>query len=123
MTAIAHALQAPVVKGIKFFCEEYFEDRLEIYTDLANLVIEHDTRITKEPIEADCWSNSSESHYTSVIGCNYLASTRITSVKALIVEGVESACIKSQLPTEVLNQIQFFIESLAEQHAKDSDDE
>jgi len=112
-----------VEKAIKFFCEEYFEDRVEIYTDLANLVVEHDTSITKEPIEADGWSYSSESHYTSVIGCNYLASTKILSVKVLIAEDLETACIKDKLSSEVLNQIQFYIESLAEKDAKDSDDD
>ena len=123
MTAIAPALQSPLVKAIKFFCEEYFEDRLEIYTDLANLVVEHDTSITKEPIEADCWSGSSESHYTSAVGYNYIASTKILSVKVLIAEGLETACIKDKLCGQTLNQIQFYIESLAEKDAKDSDDD
>ena len=123
MTAIAPALQSPLPKAIKFFCEEYFEDRLEIYTDLANLVVEHDTSITKEPIEADGWSNSSESHYTSVVGCNYLASTTILSVKVLIAEDLETACIKDKLCSQTLNQIQFYIESLAEKDAKDGDDD
>ena len=123
MTAIAPALQSPLVKAIKFFCEEYFEDRLEIYTDLANLVVEHDTSITKEPIEADCWSGSSESHYTSAVGCNYIASTKILSVKVLIAEGLETACIKDKLCGQTLNQIQFYIESLAEKDAKDGDDD
>ena len=123
MTAIAPALQSPLVKAIKFFCEEYFEDRLEIYTDLANLVVEHDTSITKEPVYTDHWSYDTESHYTSVVGCNYMASTKILSVKVLIAEGLETACIKDKLTTETLNQIQFYIESLAEQDAKDSDDD
>ena len=123
MTAIAPALQSPLVKAIKFFCEEYFEDRLEIYTDLANLVVEHDTSIEKEPVYTDHWSYDTESHYTSVVGCNYMASTKILSVKVLIAEGLETACIKDKLTTETLNQIQFYIESLAEQDAKDSDDD
>lgn len=125
MTAIVQALQAasPLLppKAIQFFCDDYFEDKVEVYTDFVTFVVEHNTSVDSEPIEADGWSNSSESHYTSVVGCNYIASTKITSVKLLIVEGVETACIKSQLSTEVLNQIQFFIESLAEQHAKDAD--
>lgn len=124
MTAIAPALQSPLQKAITLYCEDYFEDKVEIFTDLANLVVEHDTSITKEPIdEADCWSNSSESHYTSVVGCNYIASTKILSVKVLIAEGLETACIKDKLCGQTLNQIQFYIESLAEKDAKDSDDD
>lgn len=125
MTAIAHALQAPILppKAIEFWCDEYFEDRVEVCTDNACFVVEHSTDVEKEPVCRDCWSYDTDSHYTEVTGYAFLANTSITSVKLLVVEGVETDCIKDKLSASLLNQIQCFIESLAAQHAKDADDE
>lgn len=128
MTAIMQLPQAtkPILppKNIRLFCDdEYAEDRIEIYTDNAFFVVEHSTNVEIEGVETDGWSYTSDSHCSRSNGKRYMAYTNIKAVKILIADGVESECIKAQLPSHVLDQIKNTIESLAEQYAKDADDE
>jgi len=112
-------------KPIRLFCDyDYTEDRIEIYTDNAFFVVEHSTNVEREEGFDDCWDYTREAHYTQSNGRYiYEASTTINSIKLLIADGVESQCIKAQLPSHVLDQIKNTIENLAEQYAKDADDE
>ncbi len=128
MTVIAPIAQAvkPVLppKTVRLFCDdEYAEDRIEIYTDNAFFVVEHHTDVEIEDVETDGWSYASDSHCSTSSGKRYMAYTDIKAVKILIADGVESQCIKAQLPSHVLDQIKNTIENLAEQYAKDADDE
>ena len=127
MTSLVVIPQAPKPilppKQIQLFCDDdYAEDRIEIYTDNAFFVVEHHTDVEKEPIELDGFSYE-RGHYTSSNGNKYYATTDIKSVKLLIADGVESQCIKTQLPSHVIDSIKSMIESLAEKYAKDGDDE
>lgn len=127
MTSLVVIPQAPKPilppKQIQLFCDDdYTEDRIEIYTDNAFFVVEHHTNVEKEPIEDDCFSYD-RGHYTSSNRHKYSAYTNINAIRLLIADGVESQCIKTQLPSHVIDSIKSMIESLAEQYAKDGDDE
>lgn len=127
MTSLVVIPQAPKPilppKQIQLFCDDdYTEDRIEIYTDNAFFVVEHHTNVEKEPIEDDCFSHE-RGHYTSSNRHKYSAYTTINSVKILIVEGMTSECVMSKLPEIFISKMKALIESLAEQYAKDGDDE
>lgn len=127
MTSLVVIPQAPKPilppKQIQLFCDDdYTEDRIEIYTDNAFFVVEHHTNVEKEPIEDDCFSHE-RGHYTSSNRHKYSAYTNINAIRLLIADGVESQCIKTQLPSHVIDSIKSMIESLAEKYAKDGDDE
>ena len=127
MTSLVVIPQAPKPilppKQIQLFCDDdYTEDRIEIYTDNAFFVVEHCTNVEKEPIEDDCFSYD-RGHYTSSNRHKYSAYTTINSVKILIVEGMTSECVMSKLPEIFISKMKALIESLAEQYAKDGDDE
>lgn len=127
MTSLAVIPQAPKhilpPKQIQLFCDdEYTEDRIEIYTDNSFFIVEHCTTVEKEPIENDCFSYE-RGHYTSSNGHAYSANTTINSVKILIANGIKSECVMSQLPEVFISKMKTLIEGLAEQYAKDGDDD
>lgn len=117
--------QAPIKQAPKLFCDDdYKEDVIELYTDNAFFVVEHSTHVEREEGFDDCWSYGTESHYTKGNGCySYEADTTIKSVKLLIADGIKSECVKAHLPNEFLKQIELFIANMAEQYAKDGDDD
>ncbi len=126
MTVIVQITQAtkPILppKNINLFCDDYLEDRIEIYTDNSFFVVEHCTTVEKELIEFDGFSHD-YGHYTSSNGHKYSAYTAINSIKILISDGMTSECVMSQLPEDFISKIKTLIESLAEKYAKDADDE
>lgn len=129
MTSLVVIPQAPKPilppKPVRLFCDDdYTEDRIEIYTDNAFFVVEHCTNVEREEGFDDFWDYARDRHYTKSNGSySYEAHTTINSVKILIAEGMTSECVMSLLPEVLLSKMKSLIEGLAEQYAKDGDDE
>ena len=95
----------------------YEDNKAEVKTDFSTFVVWHDTDVTREPIERDCF-NPNTGHYTQKTGqYSHDATTIVKGVDIMIAEDVR--VLNVTLCKEALKQIAYVISEAAIDAAKE----